>query len=643
MDTTPTMSRHTSTWCDICFNLNYTIAKSVPESTVPTPPGNCNPMFLFKEPTSSSCDFCKFLTGVIDTFCPNRNDRKLNIILLENGRIEVTFLSNLRSIEVSRLPGGQIGPVYEHIPIKREVEPPRSEGSFDFLKSCLKNCIETHELCRQDLLSAEFPRRLLRIGSPNDGSISLYETPDGFREPYIALSYCWGKTEFLRTKTSNISSLMDGFNLEELPATMQDAVHITQRLGLRYIWIDALCIIQDSEKDWEEQSAKMCSIYEQAYLTIVASSSSSADISFLDHSRPPKFQYRVTNEPDLILTARPEFRNGFHYYALHRDTVRQEPIITRGWTLQESILATRAIYYSTEELQWQCISTRSCECQLPLRDFQAPKFDAKQNQREILEQWKSIVLMYTQRQLTYTKDKLPAMSGICQSIHRRTGWKYLAGLWEDRLIFHLLWHKPAHLYTGDWKCPFSSEYIAPSFSWASLKCGICVDPFYVKPWSVSDSFREDARLVESAILLSGIDQFGRVKPGSSITMRGKLFPIELSGDSWDDVYNYTGIGEEGAIMVDGPLETFCFRGSDNQLQRSVRRSTKDTDGQTIELESGSIAYFFLLAHDAGKVYVLVLGVSPSNHNAYERLGMAPRSGGLYEDFSHLPDETVVIL
>lgn len=105
MDTTPTMSRHTSTWCDICFNLNYTIAKSVPESTVPTPPGNCNPMFLFKEPTSSSCDFCKFLTGVIDTFCPNRNDRKLNIILLENGRIEVTFLSNLRSIEVSRLPG----------------------------------------------------------------------------------------------------------------------------------------------------------------------------------------------------------------------------------------------------------------------------------------------------------------------------------------------------------------------------------------------------------------------------------------------------------------------------------------------------------------------------------------------------------
>lgn len=493
-----------------------------------------------------------------------------------------------------------------------------------------------------------------------DSSARLYETPDDFREPYVALSYCWGKSNVLKTESSNIQSLIQGFSLEQVPAAVQDAAYVTQKLGLQYLWVDALCIIQDSKEDWDEQSAKMCSIYENAYLTIIASSSDAANVSFLKHgARPMTFQYRVPDKPGIILAARTECKNGHHFdsSAGIGNPVVPDPTMSRGWTLQESILPTRAISYSTDELQWHCRSTRSCECRGKANDQQMASILPGQSQLETLRQWDRLVRIYTQRQLTYPEDKFPAISGISQLIHKRTGWRYLAGLWEDHLICQLLWERHSfHPFVEDTDTSMPSKYRAPSFSWASVECPVITFTTSLNAPEEDETWYEDARLVDSEILLSGVDTFGRVKSGSSLTMEGRLMQdVELHGPTEDGYATYQVLlgGRDLTFEADIQLGTFCFIGSNGLPQRSARRSARRADYGLIELESGTTVSVFLLAHarnadGTGTQHFLFLGVSPSDHNAYERLGVLmvgcnPQEGYSWLDFGDIPVQRIMIL
>ncbi|KAI1085427.1 HET-domain-containing protein [Whalleya microplaca] len=496
---------------------------------------------------------------------------------------------------------GQSSSAYAHIPVLPDIKPPYSKESFNYLKACLKICTESHDYCKQNLSSP--PKRLLHIGERGDDSARLYETPDDFREPYIALSYCWGKSNVLKTESSNIQSLMQGFSLKQVPTAVQDAAHITQKLGLKYLWVDALCIIQDSKMDWEEQSAKMCSIYEKAYLTIIAASSDAANVSFLNHfSRPMTFQYCVPDKPDIILAARAECKNGHHFDSIAGigNRIVPDPTISRGWTLQESILPTRAISYSTDELQWHCRSTRSCECQSKANVQQVTSIFGGQSQLETLGRWDKLVRIYTQRQLTYQEDKLPAISGISQLVHRQTGWRYLAGLWKDHLIYQLLWERNSwHPFIKDTDTSMPSRYRAPSFSWASVECPVTTFTSNINVAEDDGILYEEARLVNSEILLSGVDPFGRAEPGSSLTVEGRLMQdVELRGPTEDlyATYNVLIGDRDETFEADIQLETFCFKGSNGMLQRSAKRSARHADQGLIELESGTLVSVFLLAH-----------------------------------------------
>ncbi|KAI2620064.1 HET-domain-containing protein [Hypoxylon sp. NC1633] len=599
------------------------------------------------------CHFCKFLVGVIHTFNPNPLpiDYMICLELEDEGLIQVgldplTFDSDsvecrLDIYRPEHLELGQYEPGYGHIPARRDLKPPDSEESFDFLKSCLKTCIETHDLCRQTPSSP--PRRLLHIGSPGDSWVNLYEPPADFREPYVALSYCWGGDVRLKTLRENIHCLMQGFRLAQLPAAVKDAAYLTRKLGVKYLWVDALCIVQDSKADWEEQSAKMCSIYERSYLTILASTAGSAGVSFLSHSfRPSEYRFRVDNGSNAVLVARTVCRNGSHYGI--DNTAPPDPIITRGWTLQELVLATRTISYSTEELQWQCKSVRDCECKVirfgmnGVYDYQAPILWAGKSQLEVFDMWDQIVQTYTQRQLSHPEDKLPALSGVCQLIHKLYGWRYVAGLWEEALIYHLLWSRSSE----DPVLP--PQYRAPSFSWTSVDCAVgCFSLYPVDEKTVL----QEARLIDFTILLAGADPYGQVMPGSSLTMAGKLIQdMELIGPRRDLTYDIPSLGKHGHFTADVGLETFYFKDSSGLLQRSVRRSAGDSDKG---LESGSTVALFMLVRIEYKAMgeerkFLVLGVSPSDHRAYERLGVVTiQEGDGEKDPSKIPDQNIIII
>lgn len=172
------------------------------------------------------------------------------------------------------------------------------------MRDNLGQCSSQHPAYQQ--LDAKLPTRLIDINPGND-TFRIVETQDGSAGRYVALSYCWGSSKFSTLTTDN--TMLDWTSLSSIPKSIVDAVLITKALGLRYLWVDALCIIQDSAEDWATQSAKMESVYRNAYMTIAASSASSANEGFLGQfpilkSRTVQFPWRNHHGQQTILNMR---------------------------------------------------------------------------------------------------------------------------------------------------------------------------------------------------------------------------------------------------------------------------------------------------------------------------------------------------
>lgn len=147
-----------------------------------------------------------------------------------------------------------------------------SRECIAMMSEWVNTCKATHELCRIDH-SPWLPSRLLEVGQ--DGNvIRLVETRSyDVRGPYAALSHMWGdmsREPPLRTLVSNYEDMKAGIASTNLPRNFQDAMTTAHFLGIQYVWIDSLCIIQDLSSDWEKEAATMHQVYKYAHLTIVA-------------------------------------------------------------------------------------------------------------------------------------------------------------------------------------------------------------------------------------------------------------------------------------------------------------------------------------------------------------------------------------
>ena len=87
---------------------------------------------------------------------------------------------------------------------------------------------------------------------------------------YVTLSHCWGgiTSEILSLTTETYDECLQHIAVVDLPQAFQDAVHLTRKLGIRYLWTESLCIIQDSPKDWLDQAGVMGEVYQGSYLNI---------------------------------------------------------------------------------------------------------------------------------------------------------------------------------------------------------------------------------------------------------------------------------------------------------------------------------------------------------------------------------------
>jgi hypothetical protein len=232
--------------------------------------------------------------------------------------------------------------------------PVESAARFLLLKQLIRECDLDHDLCRpkDDETLNEMPTRLLDIKD----NIKLVESDSIEPSPYVALSHCWGSlqgNEKLCALRDNIQGLKTSIEFERLPRTFRDAVVVAKNLGMRYIWIDSLCIIQDDKKDWEYEAARMEQVFRGAYFTVAATSAKTSKDGFLTPRQPRSFVElsKLSGKKLYVCRAIDNFYKDVELGDLNQ----------RGWVLQERVLSRRSIHFSSTQIYWECGVGVHCE------------------------------------------------------------------------------------------------------------------------------------------------------------------------------------------------------------------------------------------------------------------------------------------
>ena len=260
------------------------------------------------------------------------------------------------------------------------------------------------------------PTRLIELNNENAENIKIVELIH--TDIYATVSYCWGGDQFVKTTTATILQHQIGIEISSLGQTLQDAIRVARSLNIPYLWVDSLCIIQDDAQDMAREIAKMSEYYENGYVSICASVASSCSEGFLGAR---------TNNPYLYGPFELPYRGpGNHLGSIklvryHKYSRSKEPVTARAWIMQESILAPRLLSYSYQSMAWSCRKANHSDGG-PTRhewyDFGDRRTWANlQDEKDveiILRKWNRLVESYTSRNLSDSKDRLPAISGIAQ-------------------------------------------------------------------------------------------------------------------------------------------------------------------------------------------------------------------------------------
>lgn len=401
------------------------------------------------------------------------------------------------------------------------------------MRQCIDECISNHPHCKKKTSKPTFiPTRLLDLGDFNAPSARLVECGQTLFLPhpeirieYATLSYCWGRSLTMTTTTANKSKHETiGIKVHNMPATFQDAIYVTRKLGIQYLWIDALCIVQDDEADWETEAVMMCDIFAHSKVTISAARSSSSAQPFLQRPIDEMLtvDFQSTLKPDVL---------GQYFIQLHprhfepaQQDIARSAWVSRAWVWQEDIMSTRQLVFGNKTLQFRC------DHGILLEDGRYESNQFAPTLYLTTRMWDYGVSVYSSRALTHASDRLKAIAGAAKFIEGSESVdgnppKYLAGLWQNQ-DFHaqLRWlcKEPSLLRTELMGLlQDRARYIAPSWSWASRNTDVDYP---------AGRYQTAIRIVESDLQTSHKDSMVSVAFGSSITLCGKLSqtPVEPS-------------------------------------------------------------------------------------------------------------------
>jgi hypothetical protein len=262
---------------------------------------------------------------------------------------------------------------------------------------------------------------------------------------YTALSYVWGKADGLCASKSNIKILRTPASLTKraLPRTIQRAMELTRRFGLKHLWVDRLCILQDDNEAKVQQIHNMASIYANAYLKIVAAAGAGADWGM-----EGLFSRDIYN----TVSSSVENQQAAHAYArrIHEALLINSPWVTRGWTMQELVFSRRVLFVWNKNLTWEChcatwhpstsAASNTTKCRERIIEGSGGLQSAKWPD---LEEYSRLVTDYSGRNLTDSRDTVYAFAGVCSILSRAFLGGFLYGLPEMFIDIALLW-QPLH-------------------------------------------------------------------------------------------------------------------------------------------------------------------------------------------------------
>ena len=470
----------------------------------------------------------------------------------------------------------------------------------------MSECISSHPMCKMRRRSPGFlPTRLLYVPfgpMPPEPRYRLVDMRtqhlDWLGHSYLTLSHVWGRNPDPRweTRLQNVAErLAVGIHRDNLSQSFQDAVDAAARLQVPYLWIDSLCIIQDDDKDKHCEISAMQQVYSNAFVNLSATSAANGHEGLTSsYELHPRTLWTFWGKDD---TAEQYQIIDLSFW---RDRVTETTINSRGWVLQERVLAPRVLHFGFDQLLWECCDLAAAE-EFPsgipgefLGDYAGFKQKANVLVRAELDQkaaamvnlddkaaeyrryhkiWQQLVGPYGDSELTKPEDKLPAISGLARTVHEHLGGdEYLAGLWRRSLLSDLLWivEKTQRrirgttadgMYEKTWEASRrATAYRAPSWSWASVDGELTIPTlldFSGAPMQLSDKLTITARPMAAVLeatttpLVPG-DTFGQICDGR-LVIKGQMHRLGVDHSMYTPMPVFRVTGEPVTDHIDEPV------------------------------------------------------------------------------------------
>ncbi|VUC20412.1 unnamed protein product [Clonostachys rosea] len=346
---------------------------------------------------------------------------------------------------------------------------PSTDSCVEFFSRNLDACLKNHPECSSRQTSDWLPTRLLQVQSADGDNDRVFlvekdsiKDSGGPKAQYLTLSHVWGSLRPFCLTRDNYDLLKSGIETRELPQCYRDTIFLARKLGISHIWIDSLCIVQDSSEDWEREAMTMDKVYTNGVCNIAASDGNDSSHSLF--SNPDSI-------PHSRISFKTQYSNGFVQFEIvpiwTNLVLKYSPLYKRGWFVQERFLSTRIMHLSKIPI-WECrkraIAEGCGESATQLMKSSATErewmWSDEQDLAVNLSRWRQIVSVYCQSNLTSPNDKLVAIGGLAKALSSVLKEEYCAGTWGGELLVPcLLWrtYQPSMPPT---------EYIAPSWSWA---------------------------------------------------------------------------------------------------------------------------------------------------------------------------------
>lgn len=355
-----------------------------------------------------------------------------------------------------------------------------SKENLELASRWFHDCLTHHASCRPLLPDAWLPTRLLDVGSAGNLTIRLVDNTYLSKESqYVALSHRWGTSEGFVLTSDNKPMLEGGVCLTEVPETVRDAVAVTRALGLRYLWIDSMCIVQNDQGDWHQEAITMSKVYGLATCTIAATNSGFDNTGYFTTRN--QYRFRPCRVPNPFkMNSRYEFYIRSQYLSrIHARDVKDSLWYNRGWVFQERTLSPRLLIFSQTQIMWACEHLQAAETwprgktsenhidQFESFEVEKSRFhELLDNSNGVIREhsaWWTFLQDYVKSaKLKFLSDRLVAIQGIATLVQTLTGQNYCGGFWlNDDLPSSLVWTVNTPMETRP------VEYRAPSWSWAA--------------------------------------------------------------------------------------------------------------------------------------------------------------------------------